>query len=121
MLDVCKTIEISNDNIFLDLGNFYGQYIGSFFYYQQKRIIKNENIDEENYSIYIFHLNKSDCTEKDENGQLLPILMCYICDKGMALPDEIFNEIKRHENKVYLYFMGYADFALSVKNLAKSI
>lgn len=117
MLDVYKTIKLSNDDTFLNLGNYYGRYVGSFFYYQQKKISINEDTDIEDCSVYIFHLNKSDCTEKDGNGQPLPILMCYICEKGMTLPNEIFYEIKRHQNQIYLYFIGYADFALSVKKL----
>lgn len=59
----------------------------------------------------------SDCCEKDDKGKLLPILMCYIGDKGIVLPNDILYEIKRHENKVYLYNRGCADFILSTEEI----
>lgn len=108
-------IELPEDSIFLDLGSFYGRYTGTFFYYQQKKILPSSDFDVEGYSEYIFHLNKLDCKEVDEKGKLFPILMCHISKKGLPLPDEIVKEIRRNDNKIYFYSKGFADFALSIR------
>ena len=110
-------IELPEDSIFLDLGSFFSRYKNNFFYYQQRRISPNSNFEDDGYSEYVFHLNKSDCKETDEYGRQLPILMCHISlSKGaLPLPDEILKEIRQNDNKVYFYSKGYADFALSVR------
>lgn len=114
MFDKYNCIELEKDEKFLDLGSFFGKFVGSFFYYQQKPIFTG---DDQFFYVYVFHLNKSDCTEKDENDKPLPILMCYIGENGIALPVEIIKDIRSNDNKIYLYYSGYGDFILSTKVL----
>lgn len=108
-------IEFAKNDEFIDLGKFYGKYEGSYFFYQKKKMIQGD--DDENFYVYAFHLNKSDCTEEDERGNLLPILMCYVSKKGIALPNEIIKDIRSNDNKIFFYNNGYADFMLSAKKL----
>lgn len=113
-MDKFVTIQLNEDDSFLNLGSFYNRYSGNFFYYQQCETLGTlEFSDFNNKSTFVFHLNKKDCIEVDDRGNLLPILMCHISKKGLALPNEILSEIRRNGNTVYLYSIGYADFALS--------
>lgn len=115
MSDTFTICELPEDSIFLDIGSFFGRYVGSFFYYQQKRVLSNSNNDTNGYSNYIFHLNKRDCVEVDENGFILPILMCRMSSNGLSLSGEIIKEIRKNSNKVYFSGKGYNSFVLSVK------
>ena len=46
-------------------------------------------------------MNKNDCKEVDDNGNILSVLMCYISIKGLTLPEEILKEIKKNKNTVF--------------------
>lgn len=116
-----ETLELDKNGIMLKLPSFYSRYAGSFFYYQAKKV-NNENNPDEPFFEYCFHLNKCDATEKDENGNILPILMCHITDSGLLpCPDEILREIKRNNDTIFCYCNGFGDFVLSTHKLATGL
>lgn len=121
MLKNYEVIELDKNGIMLQLPSIFSRYAGSFFYYQAKKKENNENNPDPYYEYY-FHLNKCDATEKDESGNLLPILMCHISDRGkLPCPDEILREIKRNNNLIFCYGNGFSDFILSTHELATGL
>lgn len=116
-----ETLELDKNGIMLKLPLFYSRYAGCFFFYQAKKA-NNENDPDEPYFEYYFHLNKCDATEKDERGNLLPILMCHITDSGMLpCPDEILRDIKSNNDVILCYGNGFSDFILSTHELATGL
>lgn len=108
-----EVIELDKESVMLKLPSFYSRYAGTYFYYQQRKKYDADNT-EIKYIEFDFHLNKNDAKEVDENGILLPILMCHITENGrLPCPDEILKVIKENDNKVYFYSKGYSDFSLS--------
>lgn len=113
MMKDYEVIELEDDSVMLELPSFYSRYAGSYFYYQQRKKYCKDDSDKE-YTEFAFHLSKSDAKEMDENGNLLPILMCHITDNGrLPCPDEILKEIRKNDNKIFFYSNGYSDFSLS--------
>lgn len=113
MIKNYEVIELEKDSVMLKLPSFYSRYAGSYFYYQQRKNYCKDDSDKE-YTEFAFHLSKGDAKEVDENGNLLPILMCHITDNGrLPCPDEILKEIRKNDNKILFYGKGYSDFSLS--------
>ena len=112
-----RLIELPTESVFLNLGRFYSRYKEAFFYYQTRKVITDKVNGIKGYSAYTFRLNKYDCKERDEMGRLLPVLMCHMSEKGLSLPKEIVKDVRKNENRVYFYSIGYADFMLSTTEL----
>lgn len=115
-----EVIELYKDSVILELPPFYSRYAGSYFYYQQRKKYSKDDSNTE-YIEFIFHLNKCDAREKDENGTLLPILMCHITQNGkLPCPEEILKVMRNNDNKIFFYSNGYCDFKLSTHQESKT-
>lgn len=113
-----ETLELDKNGIMLQLPSIFSHYAGSFFYYQARKVEKNDNSNE-NYYEYCFHLNKCEAKEKNEFGDLLPILMCHITREGfLPCPDDILHEIKKNNNRIIFYSCGFSDFILTTKTIS---
>lgn len=115
-----EVIELEDDSVMLKLPSFYSRYAGSYFYYQQRKRVGKDDFDTE-CTEFCFHLSKRDANDVDENGKLIPILMCHITDNGrLPCPDEILRVIRKNDNKIFFYSNGYSDFSLSTVSECES-
>lgn len=110
-----EIIKLDNNGIMLKLPSLYRCFSGSYIYYQQRKPFSAEDFDTA-YTEFVFHFNKNDAKEKDEHGNLLPILMCYVTGQGkLACPDDILKSTRKNGNKIFFYSNSYSDFMLSTR------